>query len=501
MKKINLGIGFGIIMISLCLFSGTGYAETYYVKNSGNDKSSGLDDKNAWRTIDKVNSFEFSAGDVVLFNRGDTFFDKLLLIKNLENFTIADYGEGEKPLFDGNKIQPILISDSKNVTVRNIDISGQEWKMDKGSNLYFKNVESLIIDGVYGNGHTIKGKGKSEGKTAITINACSGIIEIKNCELLNWGPYDLPKTDTNDFMGIALYKMESGEYSIHNNKIYNINADCIQVYLTKEKGTIYKNVLYNAGEDSIDVKGSENVEIHDNEFYRTADFLGEGGSGSGGLPTYIVVHEGGDLYSKNNTIRSNRFKDGDCIAIKLGKAEDTIVHDNSFSNVKSALYIQNLVKNTLFHHNIIENPQSRLVLRDIDAGSIYENNSHTGTQIYNNTIYNGEGNCKHLISLECSKGTVIYNNIVYQNNASEDALGLYHNSCGDEPVISNNYWYNPNKINRNHYSKKIYTANMQKEWNEKHSGDKFDDPLMNDPGDGDYSLYEKSLKWGAVYEK
>jgi hypothetical protein len=41
----------------------------------------------------------------------------------LNNFTIGDYGQGEKPLFDGNKIKPILITDSKNVTVSETSIS------------------------------------------------------------------------------------------------------------------------------------------------------------------------------------------------------------------------------------------------------------------------------------------------------------------------------------------------------------------------------------------
>jgi hypothetical protein len=506
MKKINLGVCFGIIMVSLCLFFETGYAATYYVKNSGNDNASGLDDNTAWRTIGKVNGFDFSDGDIVLFNRGDTFSDKTLQLKNVENFTIADYGEGEKPLFDGNKVQPLIISDSKNVIVKNIDISGQEWQIDISSNIYVENVEGLIIDGVYGNGHTTKGKGKSEGKTAITINAGSGEIEIKNCEIFNWGPYDLPKIDTEDFMGIALMNMDIGEYKIHDNKIYNINADVIHVSLTKVQGAIYDNILYNAGADAIDISGSENSEIYDNEFYRTAEFLGVGGKGSGGLPTYINLHEDENLHegkervSKNITINSNNFKDGDCVAIKLSNAENTNIYENNFSNVKSALYIQDLVTNTVFHHNIIENPQSRPTEKGFDSGGIYENNNASGTQIFNNTIYNEKGDCKHLIALECSNKTSIYNNITYQNNSSEDAFGLYHNPCGTEPVISNNYWYNPGKINRTKHSGKIYTANMQEEWNEKHSsGDKFDAPLMNDPEVGDYSLYEKNLKLGAVY--
>jgi hypothetical protein len=68
MKKINFNkqMGciryFGIIIICVCLLFETGYAATYYVKNSGDDNASGLDDNSAWRTISKVNSFVFSKG-------------------------------------------------------------------------------------------------------------------------------------------------------------------------------------------------------------------------------------------------------------------------------------------------------------------------------------------------------------------------------------------------------------------------------------------------------
>jgi hypothetical protein len=42
---------------------------------------------------------------------------------------------------------------------------------------------------------------------------------------------------------------------------------------------------------------------------------------------HIFVHDGAlgeGFYSKNNTIRSNSFKNGDCAAIKLGKPKTPI---------------------------------------------------------------------------------------------------------------------------------------------------------------------------------
>jgi hypothetical protein len=207
------------------------------------------------------------------------------------------------------------------------------------------------------------------------------------------------------------------------------------------------------------------------------------------------------FYAKNNTIRSNIFRDGDAAGIKISEPKIPISMKILFLMLNQLCLCMITSTNVKFHHNIIENPQSRMTSKGWDAGSIYENNPNgTGTEIYNNTIYNRTGDCKHLITIANSTGTAVYNNIVYQNNSSEDAFALYRTSNGTEPVIRDNYWYNPGKINRTKYSNKIYTADMQKEWNEKHPGDKFDDPLMNDPEEGDYSLYEKSLKIGAVYD-
>lgn len=45
---------------------------TYYVKNGGNDNSSGLSDATAWATIERANR-DRNPGDLVLFRRGDTF--------------------------------------------------------------------------------------------------------------------------------------------------------------------------------------------------------------------------------------------------------------------------------------------------------------------------------------------------------------------------------------------------------------------------------------------
>ena len=77
----------------------------YYVSNDGNDENDGLSPETAWRSIEKLNSFEFKDGDGVLFRRGDRF--KAALIPDMRSsiitrsgVTYSTYGEGAKPILD-----------------------------------------------------------------------------------------------------------------------------------------------------------------------------------------------------------------------------------------------------------------------------------------------------------------------------------------------------------------------------------------------------------------
>lgn len=72
----------------------------YYVSNSGNDSNDGLSTSTPWQTCAKVNAFSFSAGDTVLFNRGDIWREILEPIS--DDITIAGYGSGELPIFCGS---------------------------------------------------------------------------------------------------------------------------------------------------------------------------------------------------------------------------------------------------------------------------------------------------------------------------------------------------------------------------------------------------------------
>lgn len=79
---------------TLVKISGT----SYFVSASGDDSNDGLSESTPWKTLDKVSSFCFSAGDGVFFKRGDVFRGHFNCKSDV---TYSAYGEGDKPKFFG----------------------------------------------------------------------------------------------------------------------------------------------------------------------------------------------------------------------------------------------------------------------------------------------------------------------------------------------------------------------------------------------------------------
>lgn len=125
-----------LILIVFLLLPGSLIAQTsYYVSSSeGNDSNSGTATGQAWKSLDKVNSFKPQAGDKILFKRGDEWVGTLTppASGSAGNpITYGAYGSGDKPIIYGSQV-----------------ITG--WTLHKG-NIYKATVESdinqLFLDG------------------------------------------------------------------------------------------------------------------------------------------------------------------------------------------------------------------------------------------------------------------------------------------------------------------------------------------------------------------
>jgi|GEM_PF-608320 len=95
-----------LCLVMAVVFSASVSARNYYVSAAGNNNNSGLTPATAWQTISKVNtSFaSMSAGDSILFRRGDTFFGTLVVGRSGTSalpMVISAYGTGAKPVISG----------------------------------------------------------------------------------------------------------------------------------------------------------------------------------------------------------------------------------------------------------------------------------------------------------------------------------------------------------------------------------------------------------------
>src|SRR6185312_8423342 len=92
-------------LLLLSFFYLTAEATNYYVSASGNDANNGTSTTTPWKTLDKVNSFTgLVPGDMVLFNRGETFYGSITINKSGISgnpITIGAYGTGANPIITG----------------------------------------------------------------------------------------------------------------------------------------------------------------------------------------------------------------------------------------------------------------------------------------------------------------------------------------------------------------------------------------------------------------
>src|SRR6266478_4753952 len=98
-----------ILALVWCLFASIpAHATTYYVAAAGSDSNNGTSTGTPWQTISKVNGSTFSAGDSVLFNRGDVWYGTSLTVPSSGSSglptTFGAYGSGANPIIKGSTL-------------------------------------------------------------------------------------------------------------------------------------------------------------------------------------------------------------------------------------------------------------------------------------------------------------------------------------------------------------------------------------------------------------
>ncbi len=133
------------------------FAAKYYVNAvKGNDNNTGLSPKSAWQTINKVNTFKYASGDVIAFNRGQTFTGYTLM-PNANNLTFAAYGSGNLPVIDAqNNLQYCVKLNHKiRITFSYLKFYNGAVECMDVNNANYLTLDSCIFDGNFHEAQTV----------------------------------------------------------------------------------------------------------------------------------------------------------------------------------------------------------------------------------------------------------------------------------------------------------------------------------------------------------
>ncbi len=128
----------------------------HYVSSSGNDSNTGTSPSTPWKTLSFASTYNYTAGDTLYINRGDTFNEGLNLSGTtgayLNNMVVTAYGTGNNPrIVGGNTLSTgVSIVGSQFITVSDLTIkyftyAGIDGEGSSGNVVYRCTVDSCLV--------------------------------------------------------------------------------------------------------------------------------------------------------------------------------------------------------------------------------------------------------------------------------------------------------------------------------------------------------------------
>jgi hypothetical protein len=423
-----------VITISLAIFFGGityAYATTYYISSGGDDNNSGTSRRQAWRTINRVNSAVFAAGDNILFKGGKTFtgslyFDSTTMGTDSLPITISSYGNGRATIQAGTD-DGLFAYNTSGYLITNINFVGAGREVSNGDGIIFYNdlpgntklnyvhIDNVEVSGFGGAGIAIQGANGNSGFQDISITNTEA-HDNADTGILIWGPFSSSSTGyahENIYIGYTAAYNNSGIPGLSFNTGNGIEISDV------DGGVIERSVAYNNGWLNTAVGGpvgiwacySNNISIQYNESFdnHTASSSDGGGFDLDGGVT-------------NSVMQYNYSHDNDGAGFLLAQ----------FSDVPP--FFGNTIR-----YNISQNDG-----RKNSFGGIRVWNGGSGiknSEIYNNTVYMSPANSGSPKAISIFGSTL---NVHVRNNIfiTTGGLQIVNVSFGQSGMLfqGNDYW-------------------------------------------------------------
>lgn len=449
----------------------------YYIDNlAGNDLNTGTSITSPWKSISKINSYNFVGGDQVLFKRGGVWREQLIIPSSgnsTDPITFGAYGSGNNPVISGSELKGwtqngavwstnqffdplcLFVGSNSGVRVSNLSAvnSSNKWYWDSSQKLLYvysnSNPASLVE--VPTRDHAIVSQ--SSQRSYININDLvlknARVYNLKNSSGSNWTlrrnsisnschggmifeNVNYVKVFENDISYSnqigpsawheAVTLSNVNNFSVNNNIVHDNAEDGIVIKYGSKNGTVLRNNVYKNAAASIYIDGAENTEVAYN-LVRDSSAADKPGIG---LSIEYAANPG--FYNLRDVNVHNNVVYGNGVGIWVW-IEDGAEQYAKISNVK-------IDNNTVFGNN--QTNWGGIFI--FGTGNI--SNFGTGNTIRNNILFNntakvGAKEIRDVTSV--LRGFTISNNL-FGKGAPSDSYGV--NSVIGDPMFVDQAKYN-----------------------------------------------------------
>ena len=431
---------------------------TYYLDSSAAPGGNGKSADTAFDSLEDINGIEFAAGDKILIKAGSEFQGQLYPKGSGSSeeapIVIDMYGEGEKPLIDGNG----RYSDAP--TFRDNGPFGEE-----GSAVYLCNQEYWEINNLRVKNWSDDGQDKE--RSGIRIEAYGGgtyhHIYIKNCEISDIRGYNgqdsiwdvVPENGGTTFYGSRTTHRTGGinVVSYTERDLTNATSSSTAGAVIDEEPTVFDDILIEGNKiENCHANGITTTNIRgelDNKDYRHTNVVIRGNEIRNVQRAGIVpLYTSGALVEKNLVDTFQQTYAGYGCGIWCDRADGMVFQYNEVCNGKNtmdgmAFNLDDMTENGIIQYNYTHNNVGGGIMLHVRTNSYNRNN----TVRYNLSVNDTAGFAPHQAVIVCVgedantkiESAKVYNNTFVNNNVVHP---VYQ---GDEILFENNIFYFPNE--------------------------------------------------------
>ena len=420
------------LAIVLLLIYVPAWGATYYVDaTGGNDSNSGIATTAPWKTILKVNNSSFSAGDLILFKRGETWREQLTVRWSGSAGTVITFGAygatGAAPIINGSNLitpwtqstgnvyQASLTTEPKQVfkdgvrlTLHDGATTGvglNEW--DWAANVLYVNV------GGNPSGYTIEASQRNYGILIDSVNYITiDGLNIQKAQLDGIGNF----TSTGNAITNS---------TIQYNYRYGINE---WRATGTDTLTISYNTIHHNGGSGMEPNNLSSSTISHNTIYNN-DILDE-------VQLYHAWGAGIKLVGKctNNTVEYNTiYLNG------TGTNSSIDLQD------RAGIWLDTVGPGNIVRYNLVySNLKYGIFIEDTDSSQVYYN------VVYGHTENSG---ARGITVGRSSNNNIVYNNTSYGNGVGLSCEGTYPTTSND---ITGNIFKNNISVGNTRYQLMVY---------------------------------------------